>query len=110
MAANEKAHGSSAKTKEFTFDPAAHGVGAVGVPDRAEVTISMDANQSVQADVVAVEQRWRFDVKLQILGPTCNADVERAFVDGSAVDKEELPTWMDPLLIEIERKVEAEVR
>jgi len=57
MATNEKAHGSSAKARELTFDPAAHGVGAVGVPDRAEVTISMDANQTIQADVVTAEQR-----------------------------------------------------
>jgi hypothetical protein len=106
----EEAHGSSAKTKEFSFDPAAHGVGAVGVPDRADIIISMDANQTVQADVMTPEQRWRFDVKLAIRGPTCNADVDRAFVDGSAVDESELPAWMDPLLAEIERHVEAEVR
>jgi len=110
MATNETAHGSSARTKEFQFDPASHGVGAAGVPDRATVTISFDANQTMQADVETDEQRWRFDVQIEVRGRTCNVEMSTVFVDGSVGDLDELPEWMDPLLLEIECRIEKEVR
>jgi len=49
-------------------------------------------------------------VKIEIRGPTCNTDIDQAFAGGTVVDEEELPAWMGPLLAEIERHVEAEVR
>lgn len=109
MATNEETHGSSARTKKFDFDPAAHGVGADGVPDRATVLITLDANQTMQADVETDEERWRFDVQVTMRGTNAIADVSRVFVDGSAGDLDELPAWMDPLLIEIESRIEQEV-
>jgi len=109
MAMNEEAHGSGARTKEFEFDPASHGVGAVGVPDRADVVITLDSNQTMQADVVTTDHHWRFDVKIEVRGPTCNAEVTQMFVDGSMGDLDELPEWMDPLLVEIESRIEQQV-
>jgi len=109
MAANKEAHGSSARTKEFEFDPASHGVGAVGVPSRPDVIIEIDANQSVRATVDADDRRWRMDLEITRLGTSCSAEITRLFRDGDAVDENDPPSWMESLLLEIERYLEREV-
>lgn len=89
MASKPPAHGSSARTEEYTIDLVAEGIQTGTGPYSASVGV--DANSTLRIEIEAAnELNWELDARI-VDG---SLEIGRAFNDGDGVPDDMIPNWV----------------